>query len=260
MKFSVAIPTYNSSKYLLDCLNSIKKIKNLNEIIINDDFSSENEYSKMLDITEQFYKKNKIKTSINRNNSNLGGFKNKYIAISKCTNEYVYQIDSDNLAGLNINKILNLNTFAMQATTFYLPSKVYLFKDNPFLSIFQNKYKVTLSSGDYEITKKEVSSAAANEENLFIDVKNRWVFNLGNFIVNRRNFLETMKTAFESTNIPLAADPIAMCFFWLHNDFSIKLVNNFYHFHRLRNDSYWHSAGNEAKISVEFFEKKIKNL
>ena len=47
----------------------------------------------------------------------------------------------------------------------------------------------------------------------------------------------------------------------MFNDgWKIGLIKNFYHCHRLRSDSYWHSAGNDAKISVEFFESKLREL
>lgn len=261
MKFSIAIPTFNSSEYLLQCLSSLKNSKNINEIVISDDFSSEEEYSRIQEIKKQFLKKNDVNILLSRNNINLGGFKNKYVAISKCTNEFVYQLDSDNLAGLKLSKILNNNLVQFNPQTFYLPSKVYLFKKNPIMSIFlKKKYKVTLSKKDLEVTKLSITDAFKNDKRLFVDVKNNWVLNLGNFIVNRKTFLKTMKFAFESTNLPLAADPLAMSYYWLNMGGKLKLLENFYHFHRLRPNSYWHSAGIDAKLSVEYFEKQIKNL
>ena len=38
-KFSVAIPTYNSSKYLKECIYGFKNSKFIDEIIIGDDCS-----------------------------------------------------------------------------------------------------------------------------------------------------------------------------------------------------------------------------
>ena len=260
MKLSVAIPTYNSSNYLIDCLNSLKKIRHVDEIVINDDCSSEDEYYKILKIKEDFSKSIKKNILLNRNDKNLGGFKNKYIAISNCKNKFVYQIDSDNIAGLNTNEILKVNVKTFDSEVFYLPSKVYVFKKNPLVSSFRKKYKVMLTNTNKVLTKKLVLEAITNDKNLFIDVKNSWVFNLGNFIVDKNMFLQKMKLPFESNDLPLAADPLAMCYFWLNDGGKIGLIKNFYHFHRLRSDSYWHSAGNDAKISVEFFESKLKEL
>ncbi len=260
MKLSVAIPTYNSSKYLLDCLSSLKKIDHVDEIVINDDCSSEDEYSKILKIKEDFSKGKRINILLNRNDKNLGGFKNKYITISKCKNKFVYQIDSDNIAGLNTNKILDINFKTLDSEIFYLPSKVYVFKKNPLVSSFRKKYKVLLTNSNKVLTKKMVLEAMKSDQSLFIDVNNKWVFNLGNFIVDKKMFLQRMKLPFESNDLPIAADPLAMCYFWLKNGGKIGLIKNFYHFHRLRSDGYWHTAGNDAKISVEFFESKLKEL
>ncbi len=260
MKLSVAIPTYNSSNYLLDCLKSLKKIKHIDEIVISDDCSRDDEYSKILQIKENFSKSTKKNILINRNDRNLGGFKNKYIAVSKCKNKFVYQIDSDNIAGLNTNEILNVNLKTFDSEVLYLPSKVYVFKKNPLVSSFRKKYKVLLTNSNEVLTKKSVLEAVTGDKNLFIDVKNSWVFNLGNFIVDKKMFLQKMKFPFESSDLPLAADPLAMCYFWLNDGGKIGLIKNFYHFHRLRSDSYWHSAGNDAKISVEFFESKLREL
>ena len=45
MKLSIAIPTLNSSEFIDDCINSVRKISNVDEIIINDDGSNELDYS-----------------------------------------------------------------------------------------------------------------------------------------------------------------------------------------------------------------------
>ena len=261
MKLSIAIPTLNSSEFIDDCINSVRKISNVDEIIINDDGSNELDYSILERKVEKLISSYNLNISLYRNEKNLGGFKNKYVTISKCTNDYVYQIDSDNLAGLNTNKILN-DTFLsnLNGENFYLPSKVYVFKKNPYLSSLRKKYKVLIANKKFLLDKKEISKSMTDDEKLFVDVKNRWVFNLGNFIVNREYFLERMKIGFESKDLPLAADPIAMCYFWLKEDGKLQLIENFYHFHRLRPNSYWYSAGQEATKSVEYFEKKIANL
>ena len=45
--FSVAIPTYYSSEHISECLKSFIDIPKVNEIIINDDGSSYEEYKKL---------------------------------------------------------------------------------------------------------------------------------------------------------------------------------------------------------------------
>ena len=213
MKLSIAIPTYNSSSFITDCLDSIRKNKFVNEIIINDDCSNKDDYSNLKNIVRKYESKYNLDISISQNKSNLGGFKNKYICIQKCSNEFVYQIDSDNLVGKNLKFIIDKNKF--NRNTFYLPSTVYVFKKNPYLSSYMKKYKVNISNKDTLLNKDIVSKSLIDNTQLFIDVKNRWLFNLGNFIVQKDMFLNNMSTPFKSKDLPLAADPIAMCYFWL---------------------------------------------
>ena len=102
MKLSIAIPTLNSSEFIDDCINSVRKISNVDEIIINDDGSNELDYSILESKVEKLISSYNLNISLYRNEKNLGGFKNKYVTISKCTNDYVYQIDSDNIPAKNI--------------------------------------------------------------------------------------------------------------------------------------------------------------
>ena len=57
---SVAIPTYNSSKYLDDCLKRFVGLNIVNEIIIQDDNSSEKEIKNIKDILKNINSKNKL--------------------------------------------------------------------------------------------------------------------------------------------------------------------------------------------------------
>ena len=43
-KISIAIPTYNSSKFIRDSIPKIYKTSVINEIIIHDDFSNEHDF------------------------------------------------------------------------------------------------------------------------------------------------------------------------------------------------------------------------
>ena len=56
---SIVIPTYNNLDYLKLCLKSLKKIKHIDEIVISDDCSRDDEYSKILQIKENFSKSTK---------------------------------------------------------------------------------------------------------------------------------------------------------------------------------------------------------
>ena len=81
---TVAIPYYNSEKYLEQSLEIPLSSNFVSEIIIHDDCSSNK--------VESTHPKIKVY----RNETNVGAFKNKYLAVSKSTNEWVYLLDSDN--------------------------------------------------------------------------------------------------------------------------------------------------------------------
>ena len=82
-KLSIAIPTYNSADYLDILLENLILLNNVNEIIVNDDNSSELEKEKLIVIADKFNKKQKIKIKLFFNDENFGGFKNKYITSEK---------------------------------------------------------------------------------------------------------------------------------------------------------------------------------
>jgi len=86
---SILITTYNSEKYIKECLESIlnQTYKNL-EIIIIDDCSKDN----TLNILKE-YKDNRIK--IYSNKHNLGISKNLNKGLNKCNGEYIAIMDSD---------------------------------------------------------------------------------------------------------------------------------------------------------------------
>ena len=126
---SLAIPTYNSSKYLeelfISCFDSFKEIP-FNEVVINDDKSNEEEFKKIISLVNIYSSKySEINFEINQNNKNLGGFRNKYLTVKKCSNNVIYQIDSDNLIRKSTIKLLEKSTF--ENNFLFIPSNIYLF-------------------------------------------------------------------------------------------------------------------------------------
>ena len=85
----------------------IGEIKIVDEIVIQDDASDENDYHQINEIIENFKRSNNVKIELNRNEFNLGGFKNKYLTVENCKKDIVYQIDSDNIISNSTFKYLN---------------------------------------------------------------------------------------------------------------------------------------------------------
>ena len=73
MKLSIAIPTLNSSEFIDDCINSIRKISNVDEIVINDDGSNELDYSILERKVEKFISSYNLNISLYRNEKKSWG-------------------------------------------------------------------------------------------------------------------------------------------------------------------------------------------
>ena len=77
-KLSIAIPTFNSSTYLRESLQVFSKLKTIEEIVISDDLSDEEDFLNLEKIVQEY--KSQLNIKIYQNNENLGGFANKYKA------------------------------------------------------------------------------------------------------------------------------------------------------------------------------------
>ena len=259
MKFSIAIPTYNSSQYLNKNFNKIKRLKNLKEVVLVDDNSTNLHVQNLLDIKSKYEKFYNVNLIINK--KNLGGFSNKYKAISNCSEDLVYQIDSDNLISDGTIELLNSEAFLKEIRDhqLYLPSKIMLFKKNYETIKFFWKEK-TFSKKNLEIEADELKKELLSPSELIENNSLGYLLNLGNPIVNKQAYLDKLAEGLENTQFIGAACSIAMCYYWLKNGGSICLNSNFSHHHRLREDSYWIENKDVAPSNYEEYLNKIKTL
>tara|TARA_X000000368_G_scaffold108809_1_gene84653 strand:- start:15313 stop:16107 length:795 start_codon:yes stop_codon:yes gene_type:complete len=258
---SLAVPTYFSSKYLNVLLKSIKNSKYIDEVIISDDSADKNEIKKIEKIVTNFQKSNKnINIKIYQNKENFNAFNNKYLAVSKCTNEIVYQIDSDNIASKDIDTTLRdiLNSFDEE--NIYLPAYLRQFFYNYQYYLNQNKNIVNLSSEDKVLDSVIISDSVIFDKKITIDKNIYWILNCGNFIVSKKKYLGVMEEFYNNQDIPLAADALAISYLWLKSNLKIVLKKDFFHYHRKRKDSVSLSLTNEMEESFKYFKEKFKTL
>ncbi len=258
---SVAIPTYNSSMYLKNCLDSLLNVKIIDEIIISDDYSNDSEFKKIKIIINNLKTTKRIK--IYRNEKNLGAFINKYENIKKCKNEIVYQIDSDNIAGNNLSTVLNSIIKDKNLDLLYLPSKIYQFRKYKniarIFSLFNDKYKVTFTNDDFVFNKEIIKQSIKNEIKSTVDKNINWVLNSGNFIVHRSKFLKAMEGPI-NTNIRYPLDAVAISYYWVEGGGNIKTLKEFEHFHRKRPDSVSFVENEGSYDSLVSFRNKFLEL
>jgi glycosyltransferase involved in cell wall biosynthesis len=93
MKLSVIIPCYNCSETLEEAIDSVYR-QNLSdfEIVLVEDCSTDNTKEVIAEII-----KSRPEIKVFYNEKNLGGGATRNIAVSKCANEHIFCLDSDDL-------------------------------------------------------------------------------------------------------------------------------------------------------------------
>ena len=283
-KFTVAIPTFNSSDYLKECILGFRNSKFVDEILIGDDCSDRNELSNVESIIQETRTIMNCEIKLIKNKNNIGAFKNKYNLIINSKNEWVYQIDSDNVPFKNIDGIIkNIIDENSGEKYIYYPTKLIQFrkykKIAKVFSTFQKKYRVVFSNKsliiNMEKTKEAVLENVAYEEekeasedsDSFPELDSKffkekhifWVLNCGNFIANKKPFKKNMKKGLNYERDLLSMDAVVFSYLWLLNNGSIKLIQGLSHYHRKRYDSVSYTEIEPTIKSRQYFTNKIIN-
>jgi GT2 family glycosyltransferase len=265
---SLAIPFFNTSEYFTDCIKYAIDDDFVDEIIVNDDCSRQDEFDKLLSLVA-----GKDKVKVFRNDHNLGAFRNKYVTVKNCSNLWVYLLDSDNYPFEETYDVIR-GIPDDYSDICFAPRKLYYYKDSTKLK-FREKFKQMIKSllilknkyGEYEniadhsfkydqIGLKETKDAIREETEWF-----DFFINTGNYVFNRDMYLDSLKEAFEDERTPLLhADTAAAFYFWLKNDGKFVVVDKLRHIHRIRPESYWHACGSDSMNSVNYYKDKIINL
>lgn len=235
---TVAIPYYNSEKYLEQTLELLLSSEFVSEIIIHDDCS----------VNEIESSHPKVK--VYRNETNVGAFKNKYLAVSKASNEWVYLLDSDNYFFENsLDVVKNISP---QRGTYYSPSQLHLDDDGLDASLHGRIVKYDFDIVDSSKARSLLESGIGEFE---------WLINTGNFFVHRDDYIEAMRDVFEDPSYPyFEADAIVFCYNWLKKGNKIEVVEDLWYNHRLRSNSYSHSVGNKNTNSLEYHKNLMRQL
>src|SRR3990167_5941517 len=96
-KISVVTPFYNASRYIPTLIESTINDPRIDEVIIVDDFSKDEEYVQMRHLANPMNQgKNHEKIQIYRNEENLGEFKTRIRGAELAKNDWVIFLDNDN--------------------------------------------------------------------------------------------------------------------------------------------------------------------
>jgi glycosyltransferase involved in cell wall biosynthesis len=293
-KITVAIPFYNSAKYIEDAIKIPLIDKRVDEIIIHDDRSDTFEFNSLLNKIKKLRKIKKIsfdlrihnldgniskleipnflttqigiasqikKIKIYRNKKNLGAFANKFLAVAKSKNKWVYLLDADNyLIENSISAIFNIKKWDRKIC--YCPNVQIRNVQGRWDHWNHRKFNYM------NLNLKKIQELF-NLEELYIEKFNiglgiNGFLNNGNFFINKENYIKTLSTPIKQNISTGAADVIAFSYYWLLSKYSFKIIPELYYFHRQRIDSYWHinnKLSNIAKLNrkIDILKRKFKN-
>ena len=248
-KISILIPFYNNSSFIKDTIEYIKDDIRINEIIINDDYSTEKEFGNLKEIVGDI---DKIK--IYRNKENLGVYLNKLKTVSYSNNEWGVLLDSDNIISKEyIDKIYE--ELPWDKNILYCPDNSITFPGIPSKYLNFTKY----------------SNLIINNQNILKYIHQqlfRTFLNDGNYFINTKEFYKTMIKYFQNYRpfyFVSCCDVIVANTDWLidNNNHKIKIVKGMNYLHRLhKNSVYVTSTRNKEeyyyRLSIHRFEKKNK--
>jgi hypothetical protein len=245
---TLAIPFYNTSKYFLDCIKYSLDNDFVSEIIVNDDCSTKYEWDNLNDIVSNL---NKSKIKLFQNSTNVGAFRNKYLTISKCSNSWIYLLDSDNHPFENTYKLIE-NISNDNPLIVYSPQHLYCKNDH-----IGNYEVISNYNFKYDIIGIEESKDMILNQTKWFD----WFFNSGNYIVNKDTYLEALRSPYEDESTTLLhADTAASFYFLLKHGVKFKVIQKLSHHHRLREDSTWNICGENSTLSVNYYKNLSTNL
>ena len=285
---TVGIPTFNSSKYLFDSLNSVINCTSVNEIIISDDGSSQAEIKKLEQTISTFSTKVDKKIKLIKHSENRGAFVNKFSIFEQSSNDIVYVLDCDNIAGKNLDSIIQ-NKLKNDITKPYLfqPGTLYQFwskhRLSKLLSIFNKKYRVIFTKSDLVLNTVDVAASLIENPGTYnlneilkkknlndllenVEIKNKnfpqekwimWDLNCGNFIVNKNLMLNIASAGLEFERKINSLDAVTFSYLWLQSGYEIKIYNQFFHHHRKREDSVSFIERDNTEYATNFFLRSI---
>lgn len=252
---SIAIPYYNRSAFIIETIKFLIGDDRISEIVINDDNSHPEDYAKLMQIVDGI---NKI--TVFRNDKNLGTYYNKIEVLKRCTNEWVYLLDSDNyLYSDSLDALYNIE---WNEDTTYNPAGVFMNGNREPYNSCSGNLGHDRFCGDKEILFENVV------DYYILDGGFGGFLNTGNFFVNKNKYLSVCQeheAKIKEHNIkPFASDGIFFNYLWLSAGNKLRVVPSLNYFHRIHNNSTWSASAHESQfvsdVLIKKFITKNKNL
>lgn len=281
--FSVAITTFQNHDFLRQCLPPLLESDAVREIVVSDDCSDNERWTHARElivgaasdagfepavprtgatlenpgdidsITQiEVLREGKAKSLVlSRNASNLGGFRNKFVGVSACTQEWVLVLDADNIVEPPALRALASITDP-QSDQVYCAPRLKLFSQeshnsSPRILGIKSQLAVPRFLSKTELTG-HFFSRLLTRHSRYSRAQASFFLNTGNFLVHRSRYIETLRHRFEDRTFdPGAACSIAFATPWLIGGGSFLFVNGFEYSHRLHSRSYWVESSSRKK-------------
>jgi len=290
---TVSIPFFNSIEYFEDAIRIPLFDDRVDEILVVDDRSTEEQYQKLIENVDSLLNGKEIsfdpnssliveqnshcldsimlmtsvdvseqakKIKILRNEKNLGGFANKYKAVKSAKNNWVYLLDSDNfLVECSIPSLYSLEKW--DPNNCYCPSVIIMERKNQGWRAWDdwNHRKFGYDPIDLKQIKNLFKLDRELHNKNGCGLGTNGFLNTGNFFVNKEKYVEYLKNPIESNIEPYAADVIAFSYYWLTSGGKFQILPSLYYYHRLRGDSFWQRTGMQAGAAANKYEEMIIN-
>ena len=286
-KISVAIPFYNNSQFLEDCLRIPLVDPRVDEIIINDDMSSDDEWTKTVallegwaagksfnldsckrtrdiysDLTVVDVSQYMSKVKLTRNEANLMGFRNKVVSVSLATNDWVYLLDSDNYFTEQTLPSL-YDGVDWDPNVCYIPCMATMEKEydgngDPHPSWDDWNYRrFGYTRIDTKTMKSFIAESFKRKPNFGLD----GLLNNGNFLINQKRYMGAVADGFNEPNFkPFAACSIAQVYLFYRAKMDLQIVPGLTYYHRLHKGSFCETHGQNLGAYSHQFKNMIMAL
>ncbi|WP_051532618.1 glycosyltransferase [Fusobacterium perfoetens] len=246
LDLSIVVAVYNIENYIGECLESIKKLKNIDyELLIINDGSTDNSQK----IIDEYCKRNKRATSYIKENEGISSTRN--YGIEKARGEYIWFIDGDDII------------VADKFEKFYKKSQ--MLKD---IDIFCGNYS-TFINGKKELTKNLSTILEENKvfsgKNFLEKLKNNLSLNCSVWKnLYRRNFLLENNLYFKE-GIIMEDGLYTLLTLLIAN--KVVYIEEYFYLYRLNREKSITTEANQknnidkiALSSLEYVKELLKNL
>jgi cellulose synthase/poly-beta-1,6-N-acetylglucosamine synthase-like glycosyltransferase len=229
-KLTVAIPYYNNSKIVMETLHPLIFDDRIDEIIICDDVSPDEDFHQLLTNI-----KGLPKIKVYRNVKNMYVQQNKRNAISFAKNDWVVIMDNDNVADRNFfNRLFGILSWD--------PKVIY----HPAFASPNFDYRKF--NGEV-IIKQNVKDFTAH--NIFVTL-----CNTNNYMLNKAEYLRV----YHYDSSIRGADGIYNFYNWLLAGNSVYIVPDLTYFHRISETSAFLSETDSNMKLIYYWLNKLKEL